>query len=173
MAMDDPKSASSGVGLQWMMTMSKVPGLGEDYLRKMARQKILFGPSSGFAEDLVVRGEKSLMIAQTGSNIAQLRGKGAPVKFVKPKEGIMVGLLAWGVVKGARNPNAAKLWIDFVLSQEGQSLIAEASEIPLRPGIKAKGEELSLDGVKVLPLKTEEDEAHRADFVRKAREIFQ
>ena len=35
-----------------------------------------------------------------------------------------------GIIKGAPHPNAARLLIDFVLSEEGQRVLQEANHIP-------------------------------------------
>ena len=52
------------------------------------------------------------------------RSKGAPFGYVFPKSGTVVIEDAIGLVRGARHPNAAKRFIDFVGSREAQLLTA-------------------------------------------------
>ncbi len=67
--------------------------------------------------------------------------EGAPVALVYPDQGpdqigTLVMPLAIGIVKGARNLDQAKAFIDFSLSSEGQEpLTTQEQEFPLVPGV--------------------------------------
>src|SRR5206468_4979082 len=64
-----------------------------------------------------------------------------PVGVVYPDQnkgeiGTLLNLNAVALVKGGANPGAAKRFIDFVLSAEGQRILIDgAYEIPLKPDI--------------------------------------
>ena len=47
-----------------------------------------------------------------------------------------------GIVKNAPHPNAAKLFIEFILSDEGQQVLSDAFYLPARTNINAKVPEL-------------------------------
>ncbi len=51
---------------------------------------------------------------------------GAPVRVVYPKEGTIARPDGVAIIKGTRNLEAAKRFVDFLTSQEAQSLIANA-----------------------------------------------
>jgi iron(III) transport system substrate-binding protein len=56
--------------------------------------------------------------------------KGAPVGFVFPKEGVSAVTEPVAILKSAKHPDAAKLFIDFLLSEKGQQLAATMGYIP-------------------------------------------
>jgi iron(III) transport system substrate-binding protein len=82
--------------------------------------------------------------------IAQ-RLAGAPIKQIKPEEGIGITPINQGIVKNALHPNAAKLWIEWSLSKEGQQLLADNGYGPVRQGIKPTQPEADLNGIKFIP----------------------
>ena len=49
-------------------------------------------------------------------------------------------------LKGAPSPNAGKLLIDFIVSEEGQRIFADAGELPVHPGVKLKDPTMIPDG---------------------------
>lgn len=67
--------------------------------------------------------------------------EGSPVGVIYPDQGpndigAMVSVAGVGVVKGARNPDAAKAFVDFLLTAEAQDLFAKTNyEYPLLPGV--------------------------------------
>jgi putative spermidine/putrescine transport system substrate-binding protein len=58
---------------------------------------------------------------------------GAPVEFVIPTEGTVLFPYVMGLVRGGPNPDNGRLVLDFVLSDEGQTLWANAYMRPVRP----------------------------------------
>ena len=79
-----------------------------------------------------------------------------PVKFFEPghfKEGAFVGPSQGGVnlFKNAPHPNAAKLWIEWSLSEEGQTVLAAQGYATVRKGMKVAEPEANLEGIKFLP----------------------
>jgi len=67
--------------------------------------------------------------------------KGAPVTWLKvePISGVTHSI---GLVKNAPHPNAAKLLIDFLVSEEGQRTFAAVDYLPAMPSVPAKTPEL-------------------------------
>ena len=80
------------------------------------------------------------------------KAEGAPVGIVYPDmkdAGLIVNSTNVGIIKGAKNESAARIFVDFLLSAEGQRVFAEANfEYPVVPGVAlAKGVE-PLDSLK-------------------------
>jgi ABC-type Fe3+ transport system substrate-binding protein len=67
-----------------------------------------------------------------GHHIIALQRKNAPVEFAKT-EGVLYSL-AFGLVKGAPHPNAAKLYLNWLMSPDGQKVLGDAGRAPARPG---------------------------------------
>ena len=111
--------APSG-GTTWTRVLFERQVLGEDYWTKQAATKPALYPSSAPAADAVIRGE--VQVAPLIRNVIFPKQKdGAPVDLVFPSEGIPVVPYASGIPKASVRPNAAKLFLDWCLSVEGQS----------------------------------------------------
>jgi putative spermidine/putrescine transport system substrate-binding protein len=54
---------------------------------------------------------------------------------VIPKEASVAAPYAISLVKNGPNPNAGKLWLNFIMSEAGQSLFAQGFVRPAVPGI--------------------------------------
>ena len=59
-----------------------------------------------------------------------------------PTDGSVLIIAPSGIMKGVKHPNAAKLWLDFMVSKTGQTIMRENDYIPIRPEIEAKIPEL-------------------------------
>ncbi len=113
--------AASG-GTTWTRIMFERQVLGEDYWKKQAATTPVLFPSGAPTSDSLVRGEIS--IAPLLYNIVYTKMKeGAPVKIFFPPEGAPVNPYASGVPKTAKSPNAAKLFLNWNLSVEGQTFM--------------------------------------------------
>ena len=51
-----------------------------------------------------------------------------------------------GVAAGARHPKAAKLFVDFLISDDGQKLFRDSGYIPVAPAIPPRESKLRPDG---------------------------
>ena len=93
--------------------------LGEDYWTRQAATKPKLYPSGAPLSDAVVRGE--ILIAPLIYNIVYPKKKdGAPIDAIYPSEGVPIVPYGTGIPKTAKHPNAARLWLDWALSDEGQ-----------------------------------------------------
>jgi len=111
-------------GTTWTRAMFERQVLGEDYWTKQAALDIALYPSGAPLSDSLVRGEVS--IAPLLYNVAYIKQRdGAPVEIFFPPEGVPLIPYADGVTKTAQNPNAAKLFMNWRLSREGQKFMIE------------------------------------------------
>jgi iron(III) transport system substrate-binding protein len=105
-----------------------------DYLKKLAAQEPAIGRGNTQRTQLLAAGEFPLAIAYTHT-IEWSKAQGTPVDWVNLEpvvikfDGIMLG-------SKAAHPNAAKLFIDFILSQRGQELLQSFSRVTLRNGVE-------------------------------------
>jgi iron(III) transport system substrate-binding protein len=113
--------APSG-GTTWTRAMFERQVLGEDYWKKQAATNTVLYPSGAPLSDALVRGEVS--IAPSLYNIVFTKKRdGAPLEIFFPPEGVPITPYASGVPKTAANPNAAKLFLNWCLSEEGQTFM--------------------------------------------------
>lgn len=96
--------------------------------------------------------------------VARAKQEGSPVDIVYPEEGVPVITEPIGIMKNTDNPDAAKAFVDFVLSEKGQALSAELGYAPIREGVKAPEGLKSISDLKVIShdvkelLKTREED---------------
>ncbi len=146
--MDDPRG--SGPGGTILSGLEALYG-PEDVDKKLAAQNMFFATQAGPLLDALARGEYAVYLSSAHTDVIAQRLAGAPIKQIKPEEGIGITPINQGLVKNAPHPNAAKLWIEWSLSKEGQQLLADNGFGPVRQGIKPTQPEADLNGVKFLP----------------------
>src|SRR5499426_1888182 len=139
-----------------------------DYLRKLAAQEPVLGRGNNKRIELTAAGEFPLVIAFTHS-IEANKTKGAPVDWVN-LEPVVVQVDS--IMLGARapHPNAAKLFIDFVLSQEGQELLQSNRRPTLRTGVEPDPPRL-IKGFKRVVLHPDRSQSAQ-ESLKLYREIF-
>lgn len=113
--------APSG-GTTWTRAMFERKVLGEDYWAKQAATKPALYPSGAPLSDALVRGEVTIAPLLYNAIYPKQRD-GAPVEIFFPPEGTPGIPYAAGVTKTAANPNAAKLYLNWCLSEEGQKFM--------------------------------------------------
>jgi iron(III) transport system substrate-binding protein len=113
---------------------------GEDaalaYFRKLTQQKIInFGSGSARTlVDRVIAGEFPIALNIFAHHPLISKAKGAPVDSqlmdpVPSTAGTMI------IPKGIRHPHAAMLLVDFIMSKEGQQILADADYFPARADV--------------------------------------
>jgi iron(III) transport system substrate-binding protein len=111
-------------GTTWTRIMFERQVLGEDYWKKQAALGITLYPSGAPTSDSLVRGEIS--IAPLLYNIIYTKiVEGAPCEAIFAPEGVPIIPYADGIPKTSKSPNAAKLFMNWRLSKEGQTFQIE------------------------------------------------
>jgi iron(III) transport system substrate-binding protein len=113
--------AESG-GTTWTRIMFERQVLGEDYWAKQASTHPILYPSGAPMSDALVRGEIA-MGPLLYNAIYPKQKEGAPIKIFFPPEGAPANPYATGIPKTAAHPNAAKLYLNWCLSKEGQTFM--------------------------------------------------
>lgn len=141
----EPTGAAGFVG-NILMTMGEEKGM--DYLRKLAAQKITNMTSSQRTVlDRTILGESPIALMIFNHHVPISQEKGAPVEWIR-MEPLVSSASLIGLVKDAPHPNAGKLLIDFILSDEGQEAVAAAGYLPSNPNVKIPHAELLPTGPK-------------------------
>jgi iron(III) transport system substrate-binding protein len=80
------------------------------------------------------------------------RQQGSPVQFVYPKEGVTVVTEPVAMLKTAANKPAARAFIDFLISEEGQKLSVSQGYYPTRSNVGSPAWLTSPIDLKVMPV---------------------
>ena len=129
----DDMRALGGGAVFFMVTYQT---FGRGFHDKLAEQKPHMNRELRGNHRRVARGEYPIYIPFTIGDILDL--KGLPVKSILPTEGAPYVLFQGTIFKGAPHPNAARLLMDFFLSDEVQLLYAAAGFVGVTGGLEAR-----------------------------------
>ncbi len=125
--------------------------LGWDYFEKLAKQKVLQVQSAVDPPNKLALGERHVMADGNDFNLIQLKEAGKPVEVVYPLEGAPLIVGPNAVLKGAPNPNAARLMQSYIFSREGQQLLCDfAAQHSAHPQVTEKPGRRPLAQIKVM-----------------------
>ena len=90
------------------------------------------------ALDAVITGEKDVTLSGVDYMTYSAKAKGEPVDIVYPESGTVVSPRAAGITSTSKEVAASQAFIDFLLSDEGQELVADAYLLPGNSDIPVK-----------------------------------
>jgi iron(III) transport system substrate-binding protein len=169
-----PNSIAGGYGFIGVVLKSMGEENGLRYLRKLAAQNVVPLPVAARAVlDRVIAGEYAMGLDMNSSHAAISAALGAPVRFV-PLDPVTMTMQIAGISRGAPHPNAARLFLDFMIARAGQEVFRDADYIPMRPDVAAKSPELKPDqgGYQALMLTPEDIDANGPHWAKVYDDIF-
>jgi iron(III) transport system substrate-binding protein len=114
---------------------------GLQYMRNLAKQDIRMVRGRTAQSQLLSAGERPLALVLSGHTVLDLKAQGAPVEHV-----ILDPYFAQAnklmLSRHAPHPHAAALFVDWSLSEEGQSMITTFGRVVARKGVKQRFPEL-------------------------------
>jgi iron(III) transport system substrate-binding protein len=131
--LSDDMRALGGGAVFFMVTTQK---LGKEYHEKLAQQQPHMNRDLRGNYPRVARGEYPVYFPFTLPDSLDL--KGLPVKAIMPPEGSPYVRFDGALFKGAPHPNAARLFLDFLLSDEAQLLYANLGFMPVVGGLESR-----------------------------------
>ncbi len=141
------KMLMEGTKADWFAGILQIMGeeRGLRYMRELAKQNPMPREGHELLAQLIAAGEGVLDINIPAASVERVKEKDAPIDWVSVglSPAIMVGI---GLSAHAPHPNAAKLFLDFVLSREGQTLM-EA------PGRRVARQDLAEQSTQYRPIK--------------------
>lgn len=129
-----PSPLNSGAAMIHTVTVTSNLPEGWSYYEKLKGNNALASGGNGDVLKAVAGGEKLYGIIVDYMPIRE-KAKGAPVEFVFPKEGVSAVTEPVAILKSSKNPEAAKAFVDFVLSQDGQQLATKMGYVPAHPAV--------------------------------------
>jgi iron(III) transport system substrate-binding protein len=128
---------------EWFAVLLKHMGRekGLQYMRNLAKQDIRMVRGRTAQSQLLSAGERPLALVLSGHTVLDLKARGAPIEHV-----ILDPYFAQAnklmLARHAPHPHAAALFVDWSLSEEGQSMITTFGRVVARKGVKQRFPEL-------------------------------
>jgi len=146
-----PSPLTSGAAL--IHTQAIVANLeqGWDYYEQLAANGAQASGGNGGVLQSVAGGEKMYGMIVEFLPIRE-KAKGAPVEFVFPEEGVSAISEPVAILANTQNPEAARAFIDFLISREGQEMAASQGYMPAHPDVTAPEGFPALSDIEILPL---------------------
>lgn len=128
----DPRRAGAGLDLATFWYTNEQKGLGKEFIRGLFKQNVVLSNEDRQIIDFAARGKRAIAIGPSGVLLFELKRTGIPIDMFGSaalKEGGFVtasnGTIS--VVRDLPHVNAAKVYLDWLFSQEGQALWSKAS----------------------------------------------
>ncbi|MGH7827948.1 MAG: ABC transporter substrate-binding protein [Candidatus Binatia bacterium] len=165
------KMMMEGTKVDWFAGMLQIMGRerGLKFMRELAKQQLMLRTGHNLIAQLVAAGEAHFDINIPASSIDRMKETGAPIDWTAlgPAPAIMVGI---GIAAQPPHPNAARLYVDFVLSKEGQRLMRGFTRLVARSDF-AQEQAAATKGMKIVPVNP--DLADRIDeYTKLLRDTF-
>lgn len=162
-------------GTAYMAISMLVKQFGWEFVEKMAANKAKIGKGAGQVVDDTASGELLGCIGVDYITLDKMK-KGAQLSFVFPPQ-IILSPSPVAIIKDTPNLDAAKKFVDFLLSKEAQEIIAQEGTLPVRNDVKldpklpvSSPEEAMKRAIKIDYI---EMMAEKADTIKKFTDIMQ
>lgn len=147
----DPNS--SGTSYTMLATIVQLWGeeQGFDYLKRLHRNINQYTKSGAAPAKAAASGETLIGITFL-HDLVTMAVQGGPLKLVPPCEGTGYEVGSMSIIKGGKNPKEARMWYDWALSAEAQSIGAEAKafQVPSNKNAKVPAQAPRVEQVKVI-----------------------
>jgi iron(III) transport system substrate-binding protein len=121
-------AGGSVYGPLYMYLRPPTPGrFGEKFLRGLAAQQPQIYNSTATAIERVMAGEIHVLFTHFESDAIPRWEQGAPIRWYAPKPTPSFANAYFGIAAKAPNPNAAKLWMNWLLSEDGATAVNKIS----------------------------------------------
>jgi iron(III) transport system substrate-binding protein len=126
-----PSPLYSGAAAYQLSGFSAKPELGWSYFEKLKANETIAVRGNGAVLKSVASGEKPYGILVDFMAL-NAKAKGSPIEFVFPEEGVPAVTEPVAIMSTAKNPDGAKKFIDFILSDAGQKLALSQGYLPAK-----------------------------------------
>jgi iron(III) transport system substrate-binding protein len=138
--------STSGTSYTALATILQIMGEEEGwkFAEKYAGQMLQYTKSGAAPAKFVGQGEAAVGIVFSHDIVHEIEDNGMPLVLTFPEEGTGYEIGGMGIIKGAKNLDAAKKWFDWALTAEAQALGPKykAYQAPTVKGVELSHPEL-------------------------------
>lgn len=136
---------------EWYANLRKIWGAerAQKFLEGLRRQEVRLVQGRALLTELLTGGEIAILVNNFLQNAVEAKRKGSPVELLALDPVVSAAGLV-GINKLAPHANAAKLFVDFVLSKEGQELIVKTDRSSVRTDVAGNPIDM-IKNVRIIP----------------------
>jgi iron(III) transport system substrate-binding protein len=136
---------------EWYANLRKIWGAekAQKFLEGLKRQEVRLVQGRVLLTELLTGGEIAILVNNFLQNAIEAKRKGSPVEMLALDPVVSAAGLV-GINKLAPHANAAKLFVDFVLSKEGQELIVKTDRSSVRKDVAGNPIDV-IKNVRIIP----------------------
>jgi ABC-type Fe3+ transport system substrate-binding protein len=121
--------------IEWFAMLLKLKGRA--YMEQLAALNPTLRDGNTLVLQLLAAGEFPIAAGVYEYSVEDLKTKGAPVEWIG-LEPVITYTVAVSLPSQPNHPNAAKLFIEWLLSKEGQEVINQYGRVPIRDDVESK-----------------------------------
>ena len=159
----------SGYVGTWVVLMKKM--YGWDYFKKLEKNKPRIGRSINDTVTMLNAGEATVAAGPSATTLTSA-ARGNPLGLIYPEDGTLLMISPSAIPKNAPHPNAAKLFMEFLLSPEHSKVAVDFYGEPLHSSVKGAPGTKPLDQVKTIRPTPEEIEEGIPEVKEQWRDTF-
>jgi iron(III) transport system substrate-binding protein len=137
----------SGYVGTWVVQMKKL--YGWEYFKKLELNKPRIGRSINDTVTML-NAKESIVAAGPSATTLESKAKGNPLAVVYPEDGAVLMVSPTAIMKNAPAPNAAKLFVEYLLSRECNEIQVQHAQDPVNKHVKPMAGGRSIAEVKTI-----------------------
>lgn len=169
MVMPDP----SFTALQLIAVGTLAQNLGWDFYEKLRKNDTMIVQGHQQVSDMMKRGERIIAAEGLDSYAVDDRKDGHDIVTIYPSEGAFAIPSPTAIIKGSPNPNAAKAFAAFMISDAVQKMFPAEGHYAARVDIAPPPGSPALGSLKLMPIDYDYIEKDTAKIKARFNEIFQ
>lgn len=167
-----PSPLNSGSAEGAVKALADAQGFGWKYFTDLKANGAVQVQNNSTLRDKIASGEYQVGVL-LDYMVREVKPKGAPIEMVWPEEGAIFIPSPIAILKSTKNAEAAKAFLDFVLSKQGQETMVQLGYfIPVRADVNPPDGALALDKIKRFPIDWTAVARDRQNTKDKWTEIF-
>lgn len=153
----------------WVVAMRKLYGWA--YFEKLEKNKPQIGRSIVDTVTMLNAGER-MVSASSVNSVRPSIARGNPLAIVYPTDGALLMEDPSAILANTKNPNAAKLFMEFLLGIEKSRIAVEAASETMRPEVELPDDQPRIGEVKTFKLPLQEVVDGIPEVTEKWRDLF-
>lgn len=160
----------SGYVGTWTVTLRKL--YGWQFFEKLAKNGPRVGRSINDTVTLLNSGESTIAGTAANNSTVESMRKGNPLAMIYPTDGTVLILAPSGIMKGAKHPSGARLFMEYLMSVDASQIWVEHFNESMRPEVSPPSGVKSAKDVKPIRPTVEEISKGIPEVIKQWRDTF-